>query len=166
MAITPDGGRALVANYAGRSVSVIDTATNTVTATVPVGWNPTVVAISPDGTRAYVTNLGDGTVSVVTIGQAISIVGTPPAGVVGQPYDYTFALVGQPSPTVTVTAGALPAGLVLGTDGTLSGIPTVSGQFEFTVTASNGIGEDAALPVTLAVADAPTAAGSLGSFGL
>ena len=44
------------------TVSVIDSATNTVVATIPVGGGPIAVAISADGTRAYVTNLGDVTV--------------------------------------------------------------------------------------------------------
>jgi len=44
---------------------VIDTASNTVVATVGVGANPFGVAITPDGTRAYVTNGNDDTVSVI-----------------------------------------------------------------------------------------------------
>ena len=35
---------------------MIDTATNTVTATVPVGDGPIGVAVTPDGAHAYVTN--------------------------------------------------------------------------------------------------------------
>ena len=49
------------------TVSVIDTASNTVVATIPVGVNPVGVAITPDGTRAYVTNEGSNTVSVIDI---------------------------------------------------------------------------------------------------
>ena len=56
MAITPDGTHAYVANAGTDSVSVIETATNTVTAEVPVGVEPEGVAITPDGTRAYVAN--------------------------------------------------------------------------------------------------------------
>ncbi|MFD0733616.1 YncE family protein [Planotetraspora mira] len=37
---------------------MIDTATNTVIATVPVGSSPADVAVSRGGTRVYVTNLG------------------------------------------------------------------------------------------------------------
>ena len=37
------------------NVSVIETATNTVTATIAVGVNPSDVAITPDGDFAYVT---------------------------------------------------------------------------------------------------------------
>src|SRR5262244_2845507 len=55
---------AYVTNSASNTVSVIDTATNTVVATVPVGSVPLGVAITPDGTRAYVANPGSGTVSV------------------------------------------------------------------------------------------------------
>jgi len=63
VAITPDGKDAYVA--AGSNVSVIDTATNTVVATVPVGLNPSGVAVTPDGKHAYVTNVGSNTVSVI-----------------------------------------------------------------------------------------------------
>ena len=45
-------------------VSVIDTTTNTVVATVPLKGTAG-VAIKPDGTRAYVTSPGEGTVSVI-----------------------------------------------------------------------------------------------------
>ena len=57
--------RAYVTNSQDNTVSVIDTATNTVVATIPVGAVPVGVAITPDGTRAYVTNAGDNTVLVI-----------------------------------------------------------------------------------------------------
>ena len=50
------GPNAYVANFTGNFVSVIDTATNTVTATVPVGDGPFGVAVTPDGHHAYVAN--------------------------------------------------------------------------------------------------------------
>ena len=55
-----------MANDSSSSVSVIDTATNTVTATVEM-FQPVGVAITPDGTRAYVTNSSAtfGSVSVI-----------------------------------------------------------------------------------------------------
>jgi Putative Ig domain len=37
-----------------------------------------------------------------------------------------------------VTEGALPAGIVLGRDGVLSGVPTETGEFRFTVTVTDG----------------------------
>lgn len=45
MAITPDGTRAYVANRRYDTVSVIDTASNAVLTTIPVGKNPEGVAI-------------------------------------------------------------------------------------------------------------------------
>ena len=44
---------------------MIDTLTNTVTATVAVGDHPETVAIAPDGARAYVTNSFSDNVSVI-----------------------------------------------------------------------------------------------------
>jgi len=41
------------ANTDGNSVSVVDTATNTVTTTIAVGTGPHAVTVSPDGTRVY-----------------------------------------------------------------------------------------------------------------
>ncbi|HET6841591.1 MAG TPA: hypothetical protein VFK06_07875 [Candidatus Angelobacter sp.] len=59
---------AYVANSGTNSVSVINTATNTVTTTIPVGSFPVGVVFSPDRTRAYVANSGGGTVSVINTG--------------------------------------------------------------------------------------------------
>ncbi len=66
MAVSPHGTRAYVTNESSLgSVSVIDTATNRVTATVRVGRGPAGVAVSPDGTRAYVTVEHNRSVSVI-----------------------------------------------------------------------------------------------------
>jgi YVTN family beta-propeller protein len=60
------GPRVYVTNVKSNSVSVIDTATNTVVGTpVPVGKEPRGIAISPDGTAAYVSNFRDDTISVI-----------------------------------------------------------------------------------------------------
>ena len=57
---------AYVANTGSNSVSVIDTTSNNVVATVGVGDAPKGLAITPDGTRVYVTNANDNTVSVIS----------------------------------------------------------------------------------------------------
>jgi YVTN family beta-propeller protein len=54
-----------VTNSGDNTVSVIDTATNTVTATVKVGYYPDGIAVSPDRTRVYVTNYNSNTTSVI-----------------------------------------------------------------------------------------------------
>lgn len=75
--------RAYVTNTDCDTVAVIDTVTNTVVATIPVGSHPFGVAITPDGTRAYVANFG-GTVSVIdtvtnTVIATVPVGGTPGA---------------------------------------------------------------------------------------
>jgi YVTN family beta-propeller protein len=65
IAVTPDGKRLYVANIGSNSISVVDTMTASVVATVAVGVNPVAVAINPDGTLAYVANRGSNTVSVI-----------------------------------------------------------------------------------------------------
>ncbi|HEX4858463.1 MAG TPA: putative Ig domain-containing protein, partial [Usitatibacteraceae bacterium] len=75
----------------------------------------------------------------------------PAAGVVNTAYTHTFTATGSPAPTFSVTAGALPAGLTLAANGTLSGTPTASGPFNFTVTAQNGVAPNATQAVTLTI---------------
>ena len=68
-----------VANNGDNTVSVIDTATNTVVATIPVGAGASGVAVTPDGTKVYVTNSASNNVSV--IGTATNtVVKTIPVG--------------------------------------------------------------------------------------
>src|SRR5215510_13026737 len=78
VAVNPAGTRAYVVNTnlfatGVPSLSVIDTASLSVVATVPLPGQPAGVAVSDDGSLVYVAN-GDGTVSVIdgTIGNATS----------------------------------------------------------------------------------------------
>jgi YVTN family beta-propeller protein len=66
--VSPSVVYAYVTNRAAGSVSVIDTATNAISATLPVGASPTDVAISPDGHSAYVADRDSGTVAVIHTG--------------------------------------------------------------------------------------------------
>ncbi|HKA53822.1 MAG TPA: YncE family protein [Candidatus Binatia bacterium] len=60
------GPRLYVTNLVDNTVSVINTATNTVEGQpIPVGQDPRGIVISPDGATAYVTNSADDTVSVI-----------------------------------------------------------------------------------------------------
>jgi putative Ig domain-containing protein len=64
----------------------------------------------------------------------------PTSGTATYPYvDFTFRVTSGGSPPFTwaITAGALPPGLTLGNDGSLSGLPTKNGSFSFTVTATD-----------------------------
>ena len=63
----------------------------------------------------------------------------PPAGIATNPYaGFSFSASGGSPPfTWAITSGALPAGLTLASDGTLSGTPTSVGAFAFTVRATD-----------------------------
>ncbi|MGH8499933.1 MAG: YncE family protein, partial [Methylococcales bacterium] len=66
--------RAYIANAADGTVSVIDTGTRTVIATIAVGSNPTHVAVNEQGTRAYVRN-----------GETVSVIDTSNNTVIASP---------------------------------------------------------------------------------
>ena len=84
-----------MANYGSNTISVIDTITNKVIATVPVESDPNGVAVSPDGNKVYVVNSGGdstnftGTVSVIDTATnnvaAIINVGNNSLGIVVSP---------------------------------------------------------------------------------
>ena len=66
IAITADGTTLLVVNPDSHSLTVVDTASESVIAEISVGEDPRSVAVSPDSTVAYVANQGSDDVSVVT----------------------------------------------------------------------------------------------------
>jgi YVTN family beta-propeller protein len=81
---------AYITNQGSNTVSVIDTATNTVTATIPVGSQPVGVAVAPDRSKAYVGNANSNDVSVIdtatnTVTATIPV-GTFPQGVAVTPH--------------------------------------------------------------------------------
>jgi YVTN family beta-propeller protein len=65
--LSPDGKRAYVTNFGDRTLSVVDTITNSVTTTVDVPGYPEAVAVSPDGERVYVGDYWSGTVAVFSV---------------------------------------------------------------------------------------------------
>ena len=74
---------------------------------------------------------------------------TLPGGTVGTTYSQVLTANGDAPITWSVILGSLPGGLSL-TDDTISGTPSVSGVFSFTVQASNAGGADtAALSITI-----------------
>src|SRR5215831_11877612 len=70
---------AYITNSGSNTVSVIDTATNTVVSTIPVGTAPAGVAVTPDGSKVYVTNFLSNTVSVIATATN-TVVSTIPVG--------------------------------------------------------------------------------------
>jgi YVTN family beta-propeller protein/predicted outer membrane repeat protein len=95
-ALSADGSRLYVPNFGDGTLSIISTATNTVSQTVAVGSRPT--GVVEVGGSVYVANLLSGTISVVD----------PSAGTVSK----TISLPGAGTPT-----GAAPSGLAVSADG-------------------------------------------------
>ena len=97
---------AYITNYGSDTVSVIDTATNTVTTNVPVGSWPKGVAVDPTGTSAYVANYASNTVSVIdTATNTVTTnvpVGSWPYGVAVNPTGTKVYVANEGSNTVSV----------------------------------------------------------------
>jgi YVTN family beta-propeller protein len=124
---------AYITNLESNNVSVIDTATDTVKATVNVGTEPFRVAVSSDGTRVYVTNCMGNSVSVIdaTKNKVIGTVrvGSYPIGVAVNPDGTKVYVVNAASNTIsvidtatnnvtaTVKVGNLPEGVAVAPDG-------------------------------------------------
>jgi YVTN family beta-propeller protein len=90
--ITADGAYAYVTNYGNNTVSVINTASDTISATINVGSYPNGVAVTPNGEYAYVANYGSGTVSVIsTASNTVTVTVT----VGSNPWDVAIASNGE-----------------------------------------------------------------------
>src|SRR5258708_1598062 len=81
--------------------ALIDTATNTISATIPVGLNPIGVAVNPDGSKVYVANLNARAVSVIDTATN-TVITTIPVG--SQPV--AFGVFIQPAPRFAGVAGS------------------------------------------------------------
>ncbi|MCB0533324.1 MAG: beta-propeller fold lactonase family protein [Saprospiraceae bacterium] len=80
--VTPEGGfggYAYITHFGSDQVSVIEIATNTVVATIPVGNVPQGVSVSPNGTRVYISNTFDDNVSVIDA-TTNTVIATVPVG--------------------------------------------------------------------------------------
>ena len=119
-------------------------------------------------------DLAAGTPKMISVGSYTSLMvsafGTAPvftaaspmtSGTVGTAYPgYTFAASGTAPITFTKASGTLPPGLTLVSSGVLSGTPTTTGTYTFTVKASNGINPDVTTPtitIYIAAAGSPPA---------
>lgn len=107
----------------------------------------------PDSALWFVTrNAGSNSIGRFGPPVAPTISGTPPAvAEVTSPYQFEFTLTGASVPTTSVTAGALPPGLTLSSDGFITGVPTTPGSYSATVTATNGVDPDATEDIAIRI---------------
>ena len=154
---------AYVANSGANVVTVIDTATNAVTATIAVGTAPAHVAITQDGTRAYVTNTGSDSVSVIdTAAQTVVAtvpVGDQPSSIAVSPDGHRFYVLcaGGVVEVIDTTSNASVASVAVGgTGGALAIAPdggrvyVASGNISVIETATNTVVASVAPEVTAA----------------
>ena len=133
MTVTPDGSTAYVANATAGTVSVISTATNTVTGTIAVGSLPHFFAITPDGSTGYVDNTGNNSVSVFSTATN-TVIATIPVGATPQ--------------GVTIDSSGSDVYVANDASGTVSVIDTATNTVTNTIGGLNG-------PFALAIADVP-----------
>lgn len=122
VAVSPDGATVLVTNWCTWDLSIIDVASATEVARLPIGRYPRGIAISPDSTRAYVSVMGGSEVVAVDLaGRSVSVlatVGRGPRHLVLSPDGSTLYVTSNNAGTVSAvdtTSGAVVATVAAGT---------------------------------------------------
>ena len=93
--------------------------------------------------------------------------GTLASGTQGKSYKHTFSATGSKTITFSISGGSLPSGMSLNAKGKLSGKPTASGTFTFTVKAANSAGEDSKeFTLTIAASTSNKSAGTYSAEGV
>ncbi|MDQ1274796.1 MAG: hypothetical protein QG610_368, partial [Euryarchaeota archaeon] len=156
---------AYVTNGESDNISVIDTTTDKVTATISVGSDPAGVVINPNGTKVYVANAHSNDVSVIDTATnnvtSTVPVGSSPQGIAVSPNGKKVYVANLGSNTVsvidttsnsvisTVKTGRNPAGVAVSPDGkktyvtnygdkTVSVISTATNKVTATVSVGKG----------------------------
>lgn len=108
----------------------------------------------------------------ITVAAALAVATSDlPPGAAGAPYSTVLQAVAGTSPyTWSLTSGSLPPGLALATNGTISGTPSSSGAFSFTIQVRDSAGATASRPLTITISSelrvttaATLPAGSIGT---
>ena len=109
-----------------------------------ITYTPNASYSGPDSLTYTATNAGGtsvpATVSITVSDATVAYTASPPSGgTVGVAYSQSLASAsGGTAPyTYALASGTLPAGLALASNGTLSGTPTSSGSFNFSITATD-----------------------------
>ena len=118
--------------------------------------------IAPNATQFFTIQL----CPVITVTKPATATGT-----VNTPFSQTFAQTGAGGTATFTTSSALPTGLTLAANGTLSGTPTQSGSFPITVTVTDSSGCTGTSPTytlvigcqTITVTNPATATGTANS---
>jgi hypothetical protein len=133
-------------------------------ATGLIGGTPTQVSVTGNTVTLHAQDSGNpaqtATVTItIRIAAALTIATSPgalPNAIIGVPYAFTFQSSGGISPVVwTLASGHLPPGLSLNSTGALSGTPTATGSFTFTVQAGDASSPSQTITINVAITSAP-----------
>ncbi len=151
-------GQTVSVNYAtanGTATQPADYTTTSGTLTFTPGQTSRTITVPvigeavPEANETFFVNLSGATNATLSDNQGLGTINNDdvpvtvspaslPNGTVGTTYSQTLTASAGVAPySFAVTAGALPTGLTLTGGGTLSGTPTASGVFNFTVTATD-----------------------------
>ncbi|WP_170113289.1 beta strand repeat-containing protein [Ahniella affigens] len=138
--VTPSGVLPTGITFDAMTHTFSGTPTQSGSFNVSVTATDSTLGIAGTVTGVYTLVIGVPTLSLTPTAGAL------PAGVGGTAYSQTFAASGGVGPyTYSPVAGAVPSGLALNTTtGVLSGIPTVAGNFNFSIRATDSTSGTAA----------------------
>lgn len=138
-------GLSINANTGAISGTPTVSGTSSVTVTVTDNNSPKTSASKTFSLKVGVVSITSTTLKSWTQGVDYAL---PPA--------QTIAASGGTGPyTFAISAGSLPSGMSLSAGGLLTGAPTASGNFSFTVRATDSIGQSSTQPFTMAINPAP-----------
>ena len=137
IAITPNGQYAYVVNWdygKGDTTSVISTATNSLIATIPVGYGPRGIAITPNGQYVYVVNQDNDSISVIST-TTNSVVDTIPSsaswGIAFTPNgEYAYAVNSNSISVISTATNSVVATIPVG-NGPRGVAVTPNGQYVY-----------------------------------
>jgi len=158
VALSAASGQTVTVNYAtadGTATAPTDYVSSSGTLTFPRGVTTQTIAVlvngdtTPEADETFTVNLSapvnallgtaQGVVTILNDDQPVVVSPTTlPNPMVGAAYSQTLsASGGSGSYTYAITSGALPPGLTLASGGVLSGTPTATGSYPFTLTATD-----------------------------
>lgn len=121
---------------------------------VSLTGNTLTLQVQDSGSPAQVASV----TFTIRIASALAITTAPgalPDAIVGVPYSFTFQSNGGIAPiSWTLASGQLPAGLTLNSNGTLSGTPTATGSFTFTIQAGDSSSPSQNITINVAIKSA------------
>jgi YVTN family beta-propeller protein len=162
IAVTPDGSRVFVVNPDSNTVSVLETAGDTVVAEIPVGEAPATLAVAPSGATVWVANSDSNDLSVIdtaTLAETARVpIGAQPFGVAVRPDGLRLYVANTNQARVTVVDTATlvvvaqiptlarPKGVAVSADGSqvvvthyLTPAPQLNGNVTIIATATNTV---------------------------